>query len=141
VLASVSASVAWPYAEVGYRSPFENKRIALLVRSMKARFCCPAQPRLPFKRSHIRKLMDLVGAGEDRRLWRVAVVMSVCFSDFLRFAEVIAVRLEDISVQKGFISFCVRKAKNHRLGFDVTLPVDKKRRYCVGEARLLILSL
>jgi integrase len=76
--------------------------------------------------------MDLVGSGEDRPFWRAAVVMSMCFSDFLRFAELVAVRLEDISIQKGFISFCVRKAKNHRLGFDVTLPVDENRRYCVA---------
>jgi hypothetical protein len=77
VLASVSALVSWYCAEVGYRSPFENKRIALVVHGMKGRFCCPAQPRLPFKRSHIRKFMDLVGLGEDRWLWRAAVVMSV----------------------------------------------------------------
>jgi hypothetical protein len=111
VLASVSDLVAWHCAEVGYRSPIENKRTALLVCGMKARFCRPAQPRLPFKRSHICKFMDQVGAGEDRWLLRASVVMSVCFSDFLRFAELVAVQLEDISVQKGFISFCVRKAK------------------------------
>jgi integrase len=140
VLALVSALVAWHCAEVGNRSPFENKRIALLVRGMKARFRCLAQLRLPFKRSHIRKFMDLVGSVEDRWLWRVAVVISVCFSDFLRFAEVVAVRLKDISVRKGFISFRVRKAKNHCLGFDITLPVDKKRRYFVGAFLLRFLE-
>jgi hypothetical protein len=66
--------------------------------------------------------------------------MSMCFSDFLRFAEVVAVQLEDISVRKGFISFRVRKAKNHCLGFDVTLPLDEKRRYCVGAFLLCFLE-
>jgi hypothetical protein len=34
----------------------------------------------------------------------------------------------------------VRKAKNHRLGFDVTLSVDKKRKYCVGAYLLRFLE-
>jgi hypothetical protein len=95
---------------------------------------------LPFKRSHICRFMNLVNAGEDHRLWWVAVVMSVCFLDFLGFAEVVAVCLKDISIWKGFISFRVKKAKNHRFGFDVTLPVDEKRHYCVGAFLLCFLE-
>jgi hypothetical protein len=41
------------------------------------------------------------------------------------------VHLQDISLKRNSVSFRARKAKNHRLGFDVCLPVDRKRLYCV----------
>jgi hypothetical protein len=51
------------------------------------------------------------------------VVMSTCFADFLRFREVLNICLEDIMLAEDDLRFRVRKAKNHRLGFDVCLPV------------------
>jgi hypothetical protein len=130
VLEVVSVLVCWHCAEVGKPSTFEDKRIMLVVRGMKASFCRPAQPRLPFTRLHVRKFMDI--GCRSPRLWRAAVILAVCFADFLRFSEVAFVRVKDMTVleKKGY--FRVRKAKNHRLGFDVCLPVDKKQRYCVG---------
>jgi integrase len=131
LLETVSASVNWHCAEVGAPSPFDDRRITLLVHGRKSDFRRPAQPRLPFTRSHIRAFMDL-GKSDNLGAWRAAVILSVCFFDFLCFSEVVNVRLEDIKVCKGSVCFRVRKAKNHRLGFDVTLSVDKKRKYCVG---------
>jgi hypothetical protein len=58
------------------------------------------------------------------RHWRAAVVMATCFADFLRFSKVLNVCLEDITLAGNDLRFRVRKAKNHRLGFDVCLPVD-----------------
>jgi hypothetical protein len=55
---------------------------------------------------------------------RAAVVMATCFADFLRFSEMLNVCLEDITLAGNDLRFRVRKAKNHRLGFDVCLPVD-----------------
>jgi hypothetical protein len=51
------------------------------------------------------------------------VVMSTCFADFFGFSKVLDIRLEDITLAENDLRFCVRKAKNHRLGFDVCLPV------------------
>jgi hypothetical protein len=130
VLEAISASVSWHCAEVGKPSTFEDKRIMLVVLGMKALFCRSAQQPFPFTRLHMRKFMDI--GRRSPRLWRVAVIQSVCFTDFLWFSEVAFVRLEDVSISKKKVSFRVQKAKNHRLGFDVCLPVDKKRRYCVG---------
>jgi site-specific recombinase XerD len=139
VLETISASVNWHCAEVGAPSPFEDRRITLMVRGMKSDFRRPAQPRLPFTKSHIRAFMDL-GTPDNLGAWRAAVILSVCFSDFLRFSEVVNVRLEDIEVSKGSVCFRVQKAKNHRLGFDVTLSVDKKCKYCVGAYLLRFLE-
>jgi hypothetical protein len=47
------------------------------------------------------------------------VVMSTCFADFLRFREVLNICSEDIMLAEDDLRFRVRKAKNHRLGFDV----------------------
>jgi hypothetical protein len=52
------------------------------------------------------------------------VVMATCFADFLRFSKVLNVCLEDITLAGNYSRFSVKKAKNHRLGFDVCLPVD-----------------
>jgi hypothetical protein len=49
------------------------------------------------------------------------VVMATCFADFLCFSEVLNICLEDIG---NNLRFRVKKVKNHRLGFDVCLPVD-----------------
>jgi integrase len=99
---------------VGAPTPFDDKRISLLVRGIKAEFLRPSHPRLPFTRWHIRKFMTS-GSKDDPRAWRAAVVMAVCFADFLRFSEVLNVRLQDIS-KRNSASFRVRKAKNHCLG-------------------------
>jgi hypothetical protein len=139
VLEIVSAAVNWHCAEVGAATPFDDKRISLLVRGMKAEFRRPLQPRLPFTRSHIRTFMT-AGWRDDPRAWRVAVVMAVCFADFLRFSKVSNVRLQDISMKRNSVSFRVWKAKNHRLGFDVCLPIDRKQRYCVGAYLVRILE-
>jgi hypothetical protein len=55
--------------------------------------------------------------------WRAAVVMATCFADFLRFSAVVNIRLEDLTLSGSDLRFWVRKAKNHRLGFDVCLPL------------------
>jgi hypothetical protein len=47
-----------------------------------------------------------------------------CFADFLRFSEGINVCLGYITLAGNDLRFRVRKAKNHRLGFEVCLPVD-----------------
>jgi hypothetical protein len=75
VLETVSASVNWHCAEVGAPSPFDDRRITLLVRGMKSDFCRPAQRRQPFTRSHIRAFMDLDTSDN----LRAAVILSVCF--------------------------------------------------------------
>jgi hypothetical protein len=49
--------------------------------------------------------------------------MSTCFADFFGFSEVLDFRLEDITLAENDLRFRVRKAKNHRLLFDVCLPV------------------
>jgi hypothetical protein len=50
--------------------------------------------------------------------------MATCFANFLRFSKVLNVCLEDITLAGNDLRFRVKKAKNHRLGFDVCLPVD-----------------
>jgi integrase len=121
VIDSISASFNWHCAEVGYASPFLNKRIVLIVKGMKRLLRKPSVPRLPFLRSHIRKFMRFL-RGSFRH-WRAAVVVATCFADFLRFSEVLNIRLEDLTLSGSDLRFRVRKAKNHRLGFDVCLPV------------------
>jgi integrase len=131
VLDAVSASFNWHCAEVGAESPFGNRRVALLVKGMRSSFRKPVVPRLPFERAHIRSFMRR--AKESHCHCRAAVVMAVCFTDFLRFSEVANVKLEDVTVsdKRDMVRFKVRKAKNHRMGFDVSLPVSARRR-CVG---------
>ncbi len=122
VIDSISAFFNWHCAEVGYDSPFINKRIALIVMGIKRTLRKPSVPRLPFLRSHIRRFMRFLRGSFWH--WRAAVVMATCFANFLRFSEVLNVCLEDITLAGNDLRFRVRKAKNHRLGFDVCLPVD-----------------
>jgi hypothetical protein len=77
VLESISAS--FNCAEVGYNSPFLNKRIVLIVKGMKTSFRKPTVPCLPFLRSHIRSFMRF-STGSFRH-WRSSVVMATCFAD------------------------------------------------------------
>jgi integrase len=125
VIDSISAFFNWHCAKVGYDSPFLNKRIVLIVKGMKRVLCKPTVPRLPFLRSHIRKFMRF-SKGSFRH-WRAAVIMATCFADFLHFSEVLNVRLEDITLTGSDLPFRVKKAKNHRLGFDVCLPVSNSK--------------
>jgi hypothetical protein len=122
VINAISASFNWHCAEVGYNSPFLNKRIAFIVKGMKRTLRKPSVPRLPFLRLHIRRFMRFSRGSFCH--WRAAVVMATCFADFLHFSEVLNVRLEDIMLAGNDLRFRVKKAKNHRLGFDVCLPVD-----------------
>jgi integrase len=69
---------------------------------------------------------------QSPRLRRAAVIMAMFFADFLRFSEVVHMRLEDVYMDRAEVHFKVRRAKNHRMGFDVCLPVDRKRKHCVG---------
>jgi hypothetical protein len=118
---AILASFSWHCAEVGYNSPFLNKRIVLIVKGMKRLLCKPSVPRLPFLRLHIRRFMRFSRGFFWH--WRAGVVMATCFADFLGFSEVLNVRLEDLTLAGDDLRFRVRKAKNHRLGFDVCLPV------------------
>jgi integrase len=127
---AVSASVNWHCAEIDKPSPFSRRRIGLLVRGMKAEFRRPVVPRLPFQRAHIRRFLDM--GRQLPRSRRAAVIMAMCFADFLWFSEVVNMRLEDVSVDRAGVHFKVRKAKNHRMGFDVCLPVNRKKMHCVG---------
>jgi integrase len=104
VLETGSAPVNWHCAEVGESSPFDDRRISLMVRGMKAEFRRPAQPRLPFTISQMRSFMKL-GTPDALRTWRVAIILAVCFADLLRFSEVSSVRLEDISVKRAAFLF------------------------------------
>jgi integrase len=119
---SVLASFNWHCAEVGKESLFLNKRIVLIVKGMKRVLRKPTVPRLPFLRSHVRRFMRFLRGSFWH--WRAAVVMATCFADFLRFSKVLNIRLEDITLAGKDLRFRVKKAKNHRLSFDVCLPVD-----------------
>jgi hypothetical protein len=121
VIDSISASFNWHCAEVEYSSPFLKKRIVLIVKGMKRLLRKPSVPRLPFLRLHIRRFMRFSKGSFQH--WRAAVVMATCFANFLRFSEVLNVRLEDLTLVGNDLCFRVRKAKNHRLGFNVCLPV------------------
>jgi hypothetical protein len=121
VIDSILASFNWHCAEVGYSSPFLNKRIVLIVKGMKRLLRKPSVPRLPFLRSHIRRFMRFSNGSFWH--WRATVVMATCFADFLRLSKVLNVPLEDLTLAGNDLRFRVRKAKNHRLGFDVCLPV------------------
>jgi hypothetical protein len=125
VLDSISVSFNWHCAEVGYDSPFLNKRTVLILKGMKRVLCKPTVPRLPFLRSHIKKFMRF-SKGSFRH-WRAAVVIATCFTDFLCFSEVLNVHLEDITLTGSDLRSRVKKAKNHRLGFNVCLPVSDSR--------------
>jgi hypothetical protein len=122
VIDLVLASFNWHCAEVGYNSPFLNKRIVLIVKGVKRLLCKPTVPRLPFLRLHIRRFIRF-SRGSFRH-WIAAVVLATCFADFLCFSEVLNVCLEDLTLSESDLRFRVRKAKNHRLGFDVCLPVS-----------------
>jgi hypothetical protein len=87
VIDSILASFNWHCAEVGYNSPFLNKRIVLIMKGMKRLLSKPTVLRLPFLRSHIRRFMRF-SKGSFRH-WRAAVVMATCFADFLCFSEVL----------------------------------------------------
>jgi integrase len=123
VINSISASFNWHCAEVGYNSPFLNKRIVLIVKGMKRLLRKPTVWGLPFLRLHIRRFMPF-SKGSFRH-WKATVVMAMCFADFLRFSEVLNVQLEDITLSESEsdLRFRVKKAKNHRLGFDVCISV------------------
>jgi hypothetical protein len=71
----------------GAATPFDDKRISLLVRGMKAEFRVAAK--VAFHQVAHQEVHD--------RAWRAAVVMAVCVADFLCFSEVSNVRLQDIS--------------------------------------------
>jgi hypothetical protein len=103
VIDSILASFNWHCAEVGYNSPFLNKRIVLIVKEMKRLLCKPTVPRLPFLRSHIRRFMRF-SRGSFRH-WRAAVVMATCFADFLRFSKVFNVCLEDLTLSERDLRF------------------------------------
>jgi hypothetical protein len=124
VIDSISASFNWHCAKVGFNSPFLNKRIVLIVMGIKRLLRMPTVPRLPFLSTHIRRFMRF-SKGSSRH-WRAVVVMATCFADFLRFSKVLNIRLEDLTLAGNDLRFRVRKAKNHRLGFDVCLPVGAK---------------
>jgi hypothetical protein len=118
---SISASFNWHCAKVGYDSPFLNKRIVLIVKGMKRLLRKLSVPRLPFLRMHIRRFMRFSKGSFWH--WKAVVVMATCFADFLGFSKVLNIRLEDLTLAGSDLRFRVRKAKNHRLGFDVCLPV------------------
>ena len=115
-------------------SPFNSKKIGLLVKGMKAALRKPTMSRLTFESAHIRTFMRRAKGSNPH--WRAAVVISVCFSDLLRFFEMVNVKLENISLNTDCtrLSFHVQKSKNHRTGFDVCLTVSE-RRHCVGALR------
>jgi integrase len=92
------------------------------VKGMKRVLRKPTVPQLPFWKSHIRSFMRFSRGSYWH--WRAAVVMAICFADFLRFSKALNIRLEHIMKAGNDLRFCVQKAKNHRLGFDVCLPVD-----------------
>jgi hypothetical protein len=106
VLETVSVAVNWHCAKVGAATPFDDKRISLLVRGMKAEFRRLSQPRLLFTRSHIRRFMT-VGSRDNPCAWRAAMAIAVYFADFLDFSEVSNVRLQDISMKRNNVSFRV----------------------------------
>jgi hypothetical protein len=91
------------------------------VKGIKRLLRKPSVPRLPFLRSHIRKFMRFSRGSFQH--WRATVVMATCYADFLRFSKVLNICLEDLTLAGSDLPFRVRKAKNHRLGFEVCLPV------------------
>jgi hypothetical protein len=132
VLDGFSASVAWMCGLSGFDSPLTGKRVSLVMRGMRSAFRVKRKPRLPFTRSHIRRFMRFARRSGSLVHWRAAVVLTASFQDFLRFAEMAHMKLEDISLSEHGLVLKVRQAKNHRVGFESRLPVERGRLNSVG---------
>jgi hypothetical protein len=65
---------------------------------------------------------------------RAIAITSLCFQHILGVLEVVAIRGNDVSFDtlKLTYMFTVHKAKNHSRGFTFTVPVDVRRRHCLG---------
>jgi heme A synthase len=81
-LEAFMSAMNWQCARTVMVSPFEGKRITLVVRKMKACLRRLVVPRLPFScMAYIRKFMDF--GRSLPRLWRASVIVAICFADFL----------------------------------------------------------
>ena len=105
--------------------------MSMLVKGMKRTYLRPTVQKLPFQRSDIRRFIKMASERECAKTWRSAVILTLCFAQFLRFAEAAFLKLEDIVVTKGALQCRVRSSKNHRTGFSFTVPVEE-RKYCIG---------
>jgi hypothetical protein len=132
VIDAFSAAMNWFCGRAGLETPLSGRKLSLIVRGMKCEFKTAVRPRLPFTRKHVRRFMDAARRSESLKTWRAAVILALSFQEFLRFSEAAFLRLEDLEVDKDGVHFRVKKAKNHRTGFEGCVPVRRDNPYCVG---------
>jgi integrase len=116
-VAKLNASVAaivWGHKLSGFDSPTNDPTVIMCLDGLKRRLSKPPHKASPILPEHINKMMLISDLTCVKQVRTMALVITA-FSGFLRFAELVDLRIEDIEFASTHMVLLIRKSKTDQL--------------------------
>jgi integrase len=113
-LNSAVASIAWAHKIRGFDSPTLDSTVCICIEGLRRRLSKPARRASPILPKHIALLIKNLDSDSLADL-RVASLILLAFSGFLRFSELVNIRKEDIEMLDTHMVINITSSKTDQL--------------------------
>jgi integrase len=129
VLKGAACGIAWAHKLAGYSSPTENVLVTETLAGLKVRLAKPRKTKDPFSVVHINMIFDNMKESDLTDVRNVAL-MGLAFYAFLRFDDVVRLKVHNIISHSTHVEIEIEKAKNDQLRQGNVVVVAKLARHC-----------
>jgi integrase len=129
VLKVAISGLAWAHKLAGFSSPSQHVLVAETLAGLKVRLAKPKQPKVPFSVAHIHLLFDRLDVSNLTDVRNVCL-MGLAFFAFLRFDEVVHLKVGNVSLHNTHAELIIEKAKNDQLRQGNVVVIAKLPKHC-----------
>ena len=126
--------ITWAHHTAGYASPSEDRFVKLTVKGCERILGKPVSKSEPLTSPVIKTLVDTYktnATSSDIPAYRFLLITLTCYAGFLRIDELLTTKMEQVGIQKDFMTITLPKCKNdqERAGNVVYIAITNSK-YC-----------
>jgi len=116
-------SISWAHTVAGFQDPCKSSLVVQTKEGLARILAKPKAPKQPISPEHVLKIVSVYGFDANLMNSRLVVMCLLSYAGFLRFDELINLRMNDIVFQDSYIKIFIRKSKTdqYKSGSDVVI--------------------
>jgi site-specific recombinase XerD len=124
-----SCAITWGHQIAGFESPVGHVTVSQILKGLQRKLACPKNPKEPFTVHDMQNLCEVVDKCNLTDL-RNTCLMLLTFYGFLRFSEVVNLRLKNVVMHKTHVELKITKAKNDQLRLGNIVVISALKSAC-----------
>jgi integrase len=108
------SAISWGHSLAGLVSPTHDILVVEFLKGLKYRLAKPKSPKEPFSLKHIQQFMDIMLHTSLTDLRNTCIIV-LCFYAFLRFDELVNIKVKHVVFYPSHLTVFIERAKNDQL--------------------------